>query len=407
VRDDVETGEFAAASLGTFRTLFGCHPTMRQAEIYSLYAYFATGEGSVPEDDELVPQPPVVPPVSRSDASNDETDSHAEGASDSETVPEVGDEGDATLSGDAQLSTPDSQRVETASDSATADDSQPSTLDSQPVEGASDSATADDSQPSTLDSQPVESGSQPETVSETDNDDSEVGLLDRAFFHDLRLALCEEMLAATERFERYLAERAPLGPAQRDACLAPRGAVAEWRLVLRQEEVLERLIDRRTRLLLELQRRRPARRAAPPPDSGPAPARRPQGSAPAPDPTLVPSPAGEPAGRARPSGKQRIRNSAPPAKPVVPAQAGTQGKERKSPDSGFRRQPPHTLGRAAGAENLTKRTEEVLQNHSRPALPGRNEPKKATVNTPSGRAPEGPPVTYPLTSAGFLNRLAL
>jgi hypothetical protein len=70
--------------------------------------------------------------------------------------------------------------------------------------------------------------------------------------------LRREIECVKEEFELYKAEHVELSETKRDAALAPAGA--DWRLMLRQMNSIDRQIERKTRLLLTLQRPRPARK---------------------------------------------------------------------------------------------------------------------------------------------------
>jgi hypothetical protein len=75
---------------------------------------------------------------------------------------------------------------------------------------------------------------------------------------DRLLSLCgrleREIAVATEEFEVYKAEQVEVSDARRDAALAPAGP--EWKLILRQMNMIDRNLDRKLRLLLEVQRAR-------------------------------------------------------------------------------------------------------------------------------------------------------
>ena len=65
-------------------------------------------------------------------------------------------------------------------------------------------------------------------------------------------ALDKEFKQVKEQYLLYLREFGEVTQAQKDACYAPRGRV--WRLLLRQEQTLEREMERKLRLLWEMQR---------------------------------------------------------------------------------------------------------------------------------------------------------
>ena len=66
--------------------------------------------------------------------------------------------------------------------------------------------------------------------------------------HDLEA----ELAAARKQFAWCKAQHAEPAPAARDACLAPEGK--PWTLILREERDLDRAIDRKVRILLDLRR---------------------------------------------------------------------------------------------------------------------------------------------------------
>ncbi len=75
---------------------------------------------------------------------------------------------------------------------------------------------------------------------------------DELRYNELVLLLEEEMASVEEEFEyeeKLSEERAAI---ERDACLAPAGE--EWRMMLRREESLDRAIDRKVKLLLNLRK---------------------------------------------------------------------------------------------------------------------------------------------------------
>ena len=61
-----------------------------------------------------------------------------------------------------------------------------------------------------------------------------------------------ELAAARKQFAWCKAQHAEPAPAARDACLAPEGK--HWTLILREERDLDRAIDRKVRILLDLRR---------------------------------------------------------------------------------------------------------------------------------------------------------
>jgi len=69
---------------------------------------------------------------------------------------------------------------------------------------------------------------------------------------ELRNDLEAELAAARKRYAWCKAQHAEPAPAARDACLAPEGKA--WTLILREERDLDRAIDRKVRILLDLRR---------------------------------------------------------------------------------------------------------------------------------------------------------
>lgn len=74
---------------------------------------------------------------------------------------------------------------------------------------------------------------------------------------DLQLAVLEDASEATEEYQVYLRELVEITPAMRDACLAP--SEDEWRLMIRQESAIDRQIERKTKLLMQIQKEREAK----------------------------------------------------------------------------------------------------------------------------------------------------
>jgi hypothetical protein len=74
----------------------------------------------------------------------------------------------------------------------------------------------------------------------------------------LRLALEEETRDVAEKYQLYLNQEVTITPAMREACLAP--SVEEWP-ILRQLNYIDRQIERKTRLLMDMQWERRAREA--------------------------------------------------------------------------------------------------------------------------------------------------
>jgi len=76
-------------------------------------------------------------------------------------------------------------------------------------------------------------------------------ILNQSMYDDLRAALLEERLLTGRKYERYLDERVRSLPAVRAEALAP--SESEWRMPIRQEQLLDQQIERKTRLLLFMQ----------------------------------------------------------------------------------------------------------------------------------------------------------
>lgn len=76
----------------------------------------------------------------------------------------------------------------------------------------------------------------------------------------LELALREEIRDVAEEYELFLEEHVQSSRAARSACLAP--TQPQWTLMIRQENALNRLIERKLRLLEQIQEKRQARERA-------------------------------------------------------------------------------------------------------------------------------------------------
>ena len=76
-------------------------------------------------------------------------------------------------------------------------------------------------------------------------------ILNKSIYDDLRAALLEERLLTGKKYERYLDEHVRSFPAVRAEALAP--SESEWRMLLRQEQLLDQQLERKTRLLLFMQ----------------------------------------------------------------------------------------------------------------------------------------------------------
>ncbi len=69
----------------------------------------------------------------------------------------------------------------------------------------------------------------------------------------LRMKLRQELRTVADEFDLYMEEQMEVSPARQDASLAPDDV--EWKLLIRQANTIDRNLDRKTRLLLQLQRR--------------------------------------------------------------------------------------------------------------------------------------------------------
>lgn len=81
---------------------------------------------------------------------------------------------------------------------------------------------------------------------------SREGVQTELSYAELRIALLEELRDITQKYQLYLREQVLVSPAMRDACLAP--SQEEWRLLIRQQNAIDRQIERKTRLLMALQK---------------------------------------------------------------------------------------------------------------------------------------------------------
>ena len=91
--------------------------------------------------------------------------------------------------------------------------------------------------------------------------DEEAGFHER-FFLDLQLDLMEERRDVNEKYLTYLQQHVQSAPAVRDEALAP--IPKEWPMLLRQEQLLDQQIERKSKLLLYMQwAQRVAKRKAP------------------------------------------------------------------------------------------------------------------------------------------------
>jgi hypothetical protein len=67
----------------------------------------------------------------------------------------------------------------------------------------------------------------------------------------LRVAVIDELIEWTQKYQTFMRRHMEVSPARRDLCFAP--TEAKWRLILRQEVGIDRQIERKTRLLWEMQ----------------------------------------------------------------------------------------------------------------------------------------------------------
>ncbi|HUZ47639.1 MAG TPA: hypothetical protein VMW54_13460 [Terriglobia bacterium] len=82
----------------------------------------------------------------------------------------------------------------------------------------------------------------------------------RALAARLKLTLQEETRDVVEEYALYLQEHVHVSPALRNATLAPTNP--EWRAIIRHEYTLDRLIERKLKLLMQVQNARRARELA-------------------------------------------------------------------------------------------------------------------------------------------------
>jgi hypothetical protein len=67
----------------------------------------------------------------------------------------------------------------------------------------------------------------------------------------LRIAVIDELIEWTQKYQTFMRRYIEVSPARRDLCFAP--TEARWKLILRQEASIDRQIERKTRLLWEMQ----------------------------------------------------------------------------------------------------------------------------------------------------------
>jgi hypothetical protein len=75
---------------------------------------------------------------------------------------------------------------------------------------------------------------------------------DELRYNELVLLLADEVAAVEQEFEYEEKLNEEKTAIERDACLAPSGE--EWRMLLRREELLDRAIDRKIKLLMTLRK---------------------------------------------------------------------------------------------------------------------------------------------------------
>jgi len=83
---------------------------------------------------------------------------------------------------------------------------------------------------------------------------------EQALLAGLKLALQEETRDVAEEYALYLQEHVHVSPALRNATLAPSNP--EWRAMIRHEYTLDRLVERKLKLLIQIQNARKAREQA-------------------------------------------------------------------------------------------------------------------------------------------------
>ncbi|HEX5411584.1 MAG TPA: hypothetical protein VFZ27_06955 [Terriglobia bacterium] len=76
----------------------------------------------------------------------------------------------------------------------------------------------------------------------------------RAFAAELKIAIEEEIRDVMDEYTLFLQEHVHISPALRDSALAP--VHPQWTAILRHEYTLDRLIERKLKLLLQIQRAR-------------------------------------------------------------------------------------------------------------------------------------------------------
>jgi len=74
---------------------------------------------------------------------------------------------------------------------------------------------------------------------------------DEVQHEQLRLAVIDELIEWGQKYATFMRRYIEVSPARRDLCFAP--TEARWKLILRQEAGIDRQIERKTRLLWEMQ----------------------------------------------------------------------------------------------------------------------------------------------------------
>ena len=74
---------------------------------------------------------------------------------------------------------------------------------------------------------------------------------DEVQHEQLRLAVIDELIEWGQKYATFMRRYIEVSPARRDLCFAP--TEAKWKLILRQEAGIDRQIERKTRLLWEMQ----------------------------------------------------------------------------------------------------------------------------------------------------------
>ncbi len=80
-------------------------------------------------------------------------------------------------------------------------------------------------------------------------------------YERLRVAVIDELIEWTHKYQTFMRRYIEVSPARRDLCFAP--TEAKWKLILRQEASIDRQMERKTRLLWEMQEEDRKRRKDP------------------------------------------------------------------------------------------------------------------------------------------------